>query len=73
MNLSPEQIQAFNRLRLQDGDVLLVQEDMDPETIRQIGEALIERHPGMRLLFCLGSIEQVPEATMNAMGWYRQP
>ncbi|HTO17685.1 MAG TPA: hypothetical protein VL129_00850 [Pseudomonas sp.] len=60
------------QIRLCDGDVLVLPAGTPREEILRFGEALKAAHAGKRCYLVSGDISMIPEAEMNAAGWYRK-
>ena len=60
------------QIRPCDGDVLVLPADTPHEEILRFCEALKAAHDGKRFLLVNCDISVIPEAEMNAAGWYRK-
>ncbi len=63
-------VKAVQKLRVQDGDLLVVPEATQERDMRELGEA-IRLITGARYLIVRGPMEQLDTAAMNKLGWYR--
>ena len=54
------------------GDVLVLPADTPHQEILRFGEALKAAYDGKRCFLVSGDISVIPEAEMNAAGWYRK-
>ncbi|ROM60421.1 hypothetical protein [Pseudomonas rhodesiae] len=61
---------AVEKLRVQDGDVLVVPESSEQDDMQLLGEA-IQMMNGARAVIVRGPIKQLDTAAMNKLGWYR--
>lgn len=61
---------AVEKLRVQDGDVLVVPESSEQDDMQLLGEA-IQLMSGARVVIVRGPIKQLDDAAMNRLGWYR--
>ena len=61
---------AVEKLRVQDGDVLVVPESSEQDDMQLLGEA-IQLMSGARVVIVRGPIKQLDAAAMNRLGWYR--
>ncbi len=61
---------AVEKLRVQDGDVLVVPESSEQDDMQLLGEA-IQLMSGARVVIVRGPIKQLDAAAMNSLGWYR--
>lgn len=55
----------------QDGDVFVLPEDTDHQTMQAFGEALHLACPGVKCLVTTMEVRRLDVAAMNAAGWYR--
>jgi hypothetical protein len=62
--------EAVQKLRVQDGDLLVVPESTEQEDMQLLAEA-IQLMNGARAVIVRGPIKQLDSATMNELGWYR--
>lgn len=61
---------AIKKLRVQDGDLLVVPESTEQDDMQLLGEA-IQMMNGARAVIVRGPIKQFDTAAMNKLGWYR--
>jgi hypothetical protein len=61
---------AVKKLRVQDGDLLVVPESTDQDDMRELGEAL-HLMDGCRCVIVRGPITHLDTEVMNKLGWYR--
>ncbi|WP_455911417.1 MULTISPECIES: hypothetical protein [Pseudomonas] len=61
---------AVQKLRVQDGDLLVVPESTEQDDMQQLGKA-IQIMNGARAVIVRGPIKQLDTAAMNKLGWYR--
>ena len=61
---------AVEKLRVQDGDVLVVPESSEQEDMQLLAES-IQIMNGARAVIVRGPIKQLNIAAMNKLGWYR--
>ncbi|AZF62637.1 MULTISPECIES: hypothetical protein [Pseudomonas] len=61
---------AVQKLRVQDGDLLVVPESTEQDDMQQLGEA-IQIMNGARAVIVRGPIKRLDTAAMNKLGWYR--
>lgn len=61
---------AVEKLRVQDGDVLVVPESSEQDDMQLLGEA-IQLMSGARVVIVRGPIKQLDATAMNRLGWYR--
>lgn len=61
---------AVEKLRVQDGDVLVVPESSEQDDMQLLDEA-IQLMSGARVVIVRGPIKQLNAAAMNRLGWYR--
>ncbi|ANF85165.1 hypothetical protein A7J50_1743 [Pseudomonas antarctica] len=61
---------AVQKLRVQDGDLLVVPESTEQDDMQQFAES-IHLMNGARAVIVRGPIKQLDTATMNKLGWYR--
>ncbi len=62
--------EAVEKLRVQDGDLLVVPESTEQDDMQLLGEA-IQLMNGARAVIVRGPIKQLDSAAMNKLGWYR--
>ncbi|MEW5714578.1 hypothetical protein AB1462_19755 [Pseudomonas sp. SB113] len=61
---------AVKKLRMQDGDLLVVPESTEQDDMLLLAEA-IQLMDGARAVIVRGPIKQLDAAAMNKLGWYR--
>ncbi|MBY8945177.1 hypothetical protein J1G35_04835 [Pseudomonas sp. SH10-3B] len=61
---------AVKKLRVQDGDLLVVPESTEQDDMLLLAEA-IQLMDGARAVIVRGPIKQLDAAAMNKLGWYR--
>lgn len=64
-------IDAVQRLKVQDGDLLVVPPDSDAHDMCLLCDALHVLMPGCKVIIIRGSIEKLNVGDMNKLGWYR--
>ncbi|MDD0980681.1 hypothetical protein [Pseudomonas shahriarae] len=62
--------EAVQKLRVQDGDLLVVPESTEQDDIQVLAEA-IQLMSGARAVIVRGPIKQLDTEAMNKLGWYR--
>ncbi|TKJ63963.1 hypothetical protein PspCFBP13506_05395 [Pseudomonas sp. CFBP13506] len=62
--------EALKKLRVKDGDLLVVPESTEQSDMELLGEA-IQIMNGARAVIVRGPIKQLDVADMNKLGWYR--
>ena len=62
--------EAVQKLRVQDGDLLVVPESTEQDDMQLLAEA-IQLMNGARAVIVRGPIKQLDTAAMNKLGWYR--
>ena len=62
---------AVQKLRVQDGDLLVVPESTEQQDMEVLAEALQIMTPGCRAVIVRGPIKHLDTASMNKHGWYR--
>ena len=62
--------EALQKLRVQDGDLLVVPESTEQDDMQVLAEA-IQLMNGARAVIVRGPIKQLDSAAMNKLGWYR--
>ncbi|PBK04011.1 hypothetical protein CNQ84_11705 [Pseudomonas abyssi] len=71
--MTETQLDAIRKLKIEDGDVLVLPQDVSPSDINQFMDTLRELvSPPQRVLVIGGPIDKLSEADMNAAGWYRK-
>lgn len=63
--------EAVRKLKVQDGDLLVVPESTEQEDMEVLAEALHLMTPGCRAVIVRGPIAQLDTGAMNKLGWYR--
>lgn len=61
---------AVQKLRVQDGDLLVVPESTEQDDMQVLAEA-IQLMSGARAVIVRGPIKQLDTEAMNRLGWYR--
>jgi hypothetical protein len=61
---------AVRKLKVQDGDLLVVPETTEQDDMQLLGEAL-QMMNGCRAVIVRGPVKHLDAAAMNKMGWYR--
>lgn len=61
---------ALQKLRVSDGDLLVVPESTEQSDMQLLAEA-IQIMNGARAVIVRGPIKQLDTADMNKLGWYR--
>ena len=61
---------AVQKLRVQDGDLLVVPESTEQEDMVRLAEC-IQLMNNARAVIVRGPIQQLDTAAMNKLGWYR--
>ncbi|MBB6153701.1 hypothetical protein HDC30_000895 [Pseudomonas sp. JAI115] len=62
--------EAVRKLKVEDGDLLVVPETTEQDDMQLLGEAL-QMMNGCRAVIVRGPIKQLDVAAMNKLGWYR--
>lgn len=62
--------EAVQKLRVQDGDLLVVPESTEQDDMQVLAEA-IQLMSGARAVIVRGPIKQLDTEAMNNLGWYR--
>lgn len=62
--------EAVQKLRVQDGDLLVVPESTEQDDMQVLAEA-IQLMSGARAVIVRGPIKQLDSEAMNKLGWYR--
>ncbi len=66
-------LDAVRKLNVQPGDMLLVPEDVDLESMEELANALRKVNRRGKVLIIRGlDMQKLPETEMNAAGWYRR-
>ena len=61
---------AVKKLRVRDGDLLVVPESTEQDDMQLLAEA-IQLMNGARAVIVRGPIKRLDTAAMNELGWYR--
>ncbi|MBN2974948.1 hypothetical protein [Pseudomonas lactucae] len=61
---------AVQKLRVQDGDLLVVPESTEQDDMLRLAEC-IQLMNGARAVIVRGPITQLDTTAMNTLGWYR--
>lgn len=61
---------AVQKLRVQDGDLLVVPESTEQDDMQVLAEA-IQLMSGAKAVIVRGPIRQLDTEAMNKLGWYR--
>ncbi|NMX27289.1 hypothetical protein HBO14_12200 [Pseudomonas sp. WS 5406] len=61
---------AVQKLRVQDGDLLVVPESTEQEDMVRLAEC-IQLMNNARAVIVRGPLKLLDDATMNKLGWYR--
>lgn len=61
---------AVQKLRVQDGDLLVVPESTEQDDMLRLAECL-QLMNDVRAVIVRGPIKQLDTAAMNKLGWYR--
>lgn len=64
--------EAVRRLRVKDGDLLVVPESTKQEDMEVLAEALHIMVPGCKAVIVRGPIAQLDTCAMNKLGWHRR-
>lgn len=64
--------EAVRRLRVKDGDLLVVPESTEQEDMEVLAEALDIMSPHCKAVIVRGPIAQFNKCAMNKLGWYRR-
>ncbi|MDF3162834.1 hypothetical protein P3C24_17955 [Pseudomonas proteolytica] len=62
--------EAVQKLRVQDGDLLVVPESTEQDDMQVLAEA-IQLMSGARAVIVRGPIKQLDTEAMKKLGWYR--
>lgn len=62
--------EAVQKLRVQDGDLLVVPESTEQDDMQVLAEA-IQLMSGAKAVIVRGPIKQLDTEAMNKLGWYR--
>ena len=70
--MTEAQLDAIRKLKVEDGDVLMLPQDVSPSDINKFMDTLRElATPPERVMVIVGPLDKLSEADMNAAGWYR--
>ena len=64
-------LDGVRKLKVQDGDLLIVPQDTEDEGMRQLIEALRYLIPEGKVIIARGPVDQLDVGAMNKLGWYR--
>jgi len=64
-------LEAVQRLNVQDGDLLVVPSDSDYHDMEQLRDALYVQMPERKVIIIRGPVQQLDIGAMNKLGWYR--
>jgi hypothetical protein len=64
-------LDAVQRLNVQDGELLVVPENTEQVGMEQLAEALHFLTPGCKVIIVRGPLEKMDVSAMNKLGWYR--
>ncbi|MFJ7315611.1 hypothetical protein ACIQVE_23195 [Pseudomonas sp. NPDC098747] len=64
-------LDAVRKLKVQDGDLLVVPENTETESMRELFEALRYLMPDSKIILVRGPVEQLDVKAMNQLGWHR--
>lgn len=64
-------LNAVRRLKVQDGELLVVPENTEQEGMEQLAEALHFLTPGCKVIIVRGPLAKMNVSDMNKLGWYR--
>ncbi|WVM88868.1 hypothetical protein UMZ34_23620 [Halopseudomonas pachastrellae] len=71
--MTEAQLDAIRKLKIEDGDVLMLPQDVSPSDINKFMDTLRElATPPERVMVIVGPLDKLSEADMNAAGWYRK-
>ncbi|NNA66210.1 hypothetical protein [Pseudomonas gessardii] len=62
--------EALQKLRVQDGDLLVVPESTEDDDMQLLAES-IQLMNGARAVIVRGPLQQLDATAMNKLGWYR--
>ncbi|WP_285351926.1 hypothetical protein [Pseudomonas sp. ME-P-057] len=62
---------AVRKLKLEDGDLLVVPESTEHEDMRELAEALRLLAPGCKFVIVRGPLTQLDTCAMSSLGWHR--
>jgi hypothetical protein len=63
--------EAVQKLRVQDGDLLVVPQSTEQDDMQLLAES-IQLMNGARAVIVRGPIKQLDTVAMNKLGWYRE-
>ena len=64
-------LDAVSKLKVQDGEVLVVPENTEQQDMAVLAEALHFMTPGCKVVIVRGPMERMSVSDMNKLGWYR--
>lgn len=64
-------LEAVQRLNVQDGDLLVVPEDSDQQDMVLLRDALHIQSPHRKVIIIRGPVQHMDVSDMNKLGWYR--
>ncbi|NWB91602.1 hypothetical protein [Pseudomonas agarici] len=64
-------LDGVRRLRVQEGDLLVVPENTEDQDMQDLLAALGYLIPDANVIIVRGPVERIDEASMNRIGWYR--
>lgn len=64
-------IEAVQRLNVQDGDLLVVPPDSDYHDMELLRDALYVQMPERKVIIIRGPVQHLDIGAMNNLGWYR--
>jgi hypothetical protein len=71
--MTETQLDAIRKLQINDGDILVLPQDLAPSDINQFMDTLREAvPPPQHVVVIVGPLDKLSEADMNAAGWYRK-
>jgi hypothetical protein len=62
---------AVRKLKVKDGDLLVVPQSTEQEDMEVLAEALHLMTPGCKVVIVRGPLAQLDTCAMNRLGWYR--
>lgn len=62
---------AVRKLKLEDGDLLVVPQSTGQEDMRDLSEALRLLDPDCKFVVVRGPLTQLDTCAMNSLGWHR--
>jgi len=64
-------LDGVRRLKVQNGDLLVVPENTEDQGMQDLVAALGYLMPDANVIVVRGPVDRIDEATMNRLGWYR--